>query len=109
MSKERKFQCNEGCGEAFELSDFSRANLDGGIEKTYFACTHCNKEYVVYYTDEAVRRLQQQQENEKNRHAVLINAGDLDGAKRADKRFRNRSKTIEREMNRVRASVEGGL
>jgi len=51
--------CNEGCNKQFELSEMSSVKLDDGIEKTYFTCLHCRHEYVAFYTDAVIRKLQE--------------------------------------------------
>ncbi len=50
--------CNEGCGQQFEITDMPTIQLDDDIEKTYFTCPHCQHEYVAFYTDEEIRKLQ---------------------------------------------------
>ena len=47
-----------GCGKEFRITKLELDKLNGGIEKTYFRCPHCNKEYVAFYTDRDIRRKQ---------------------------------------------------
>lgn len=49
----------ESCGKEFNLERFELAELGNDIEKTYFTCPHCDKEYVAFYTDPAIRRKQE--------------------------------------------------
>lgn len=49
----------ESCGKEFNLERFELTELDNGIEKTYFHCPLCNKEYVAFYTDPAIRKKQE--------------------------------------------------
>lgn len=51
---------DKGCGEEFRVARFTVDNLVDGVEKTYFRCPHCEKEYVVFFTDEEIRRKQQE-------------------------------------------------
>lgn len=53
-----KTHCDAGCQQAFEVGSFLTNKLPGGIEKVYFACPHCSREYVAFYTDEEIRKLQ---------------------------------------------------
>lgn len=50
---------DKGCGEEFRVARFTVDNLVDGVEKTYFRCPHCEKEYVAFYTDKEIRRKQQ--------------------------------------------------
>lgn len=50
--------CDSGCGKGFDFEDFSHELLPDGMEKTFFTCPHCGREYVAFYTDEEIRKLQ---------------------------------------------------
>jgi hypothetical protein len=55
-----KVLCNAGCQEIFILDGRTQTvQLDGGIEKTFFTCSHCQHEYVSFYTDAEIRELQE--------------------------------------------------
>ena len=60
MTKPMKVTCNESCHKTFTLTKFLTQKLDGGIEKVYFVCPHCQHEYVAYYTDAEIRGLQEE-------------------------------------------------
>lgn len=51
--------CDAGCQKAFSIEDFSIIRLQDGIEKVYFECPHCEHEYLAYYTDGEIRKLQE--------------------------------------------------
>lgn len=63
--------CNEGCNKQFEITDLPTIELEDGIEKTYFTCTHCQHEYVVQYTDAHIRKLQKKIRKAQQRFANL--------------------------------------
>lgn len=44
-----------GCGKEFRIRRFTLDKLGDGIEKTYFNCPHCGKEYLCFYTDKNIR------------------------------------------------------
>ena len=48
----------DGCNQEFDLEKLEVAKLDNDIEKTYFVCPHCGKEYIAFYTDENIRKKQ---------------------------------------------------
>ncbi|NYB73866.1 hypothetical protein HZF24_06900 [Sedimentibacter hydroxybenzoicus DSM 7310] len=49
---------NNGCNQEFNLEKLEIEQLDDGIEKTYFKCPNCGKEFIAFYTDEAIRNKQ---------------------------------------------------
>lgn len=51
--------CDTGCKQQFTVQDTQSSNLDGGVEKTFFTCPHCQHEYVAFYTDAEIRKLQE--------------------------------------------------
>ncbi len=60
MSKPILAKCDGkgGCGKEFRVTKLELDKLNGGIEKTYFCCPRCNKEYIAFYTDRNIRRKQ---------------------------------------------------
>ena len=48
----------KGCNQEFNLDKFDIKYMDDGIEKTYFKCPNCGKEFIAFYTDEAIRSKQ---------------------------------------------------
>lgn len=106
MANARKVRCDKGCGESFDLGGFKKAQIDGGVEKSFFVCPTCGKEYVVAYTDEEIRRLQAEQEKEGKRIGLYAENGDTDGLRKAQKRFDNRAKRIYEKMTDLRTNTE---
>lgn len=51
-------KCNKSCGHRFYVEHFKLDKLDNKVEKTYFNCPNCGREYVCFYTDESTRKLQ---------------------------------------------------
>lgn len=51
-------KCNKSCGHKFYVQHFKLDKLDNKVEKTYFNCPNCGREYVCFYTDESIRKLQ---------------------------------------------------
>lgn len=51
-------KCNKSCGHKFYVKHFKIDKLDNKVEKTYFNCPNCGREYVCFYTDESIRKLQ---------------------------------------------------
>ncbi|MGE6515186.1 hypothetical protein [Lysinibacillus sphaericus] len=54
-------KCNKSCGQSFYVKHLKKDKLHNSIEKTYFNCPNCGREYVCFYTDEQVRKLQKKQ------------------------------------------------
>lgn len=57
-----KLKCDgeNSCGKEFDLlgAKLKTENIENDLEKTYFTCPYCGKEYVVCYTDERIRNKQ---------------------------------------------------
>lgn len=51
-------KCNKSCGHRWHVKHFASTKLSGTVEKVSFTCPNCQHEYVGYYTDEHVRKLQ---------------------------------------------------
>ncbi len=49
---------DNGCNKEFNLDKLDIEYLDDGIEKTYFKCPNCSKEFIAFYTDETIRNKQ---------------------------------------------------
>ena len=83
--------CDAGCGKTFETNGFQLAKLEKGVEKTYFTCTHCHREYVSFYTDAEIRRLQKE---------MMVRARQNGKTLKLDQ--------IKKKMDALRERVEGG-
>lgn len=46
----------DNCGEAFKIKKLKTTWIDDNVQRTYFICPHCNKEYTSYYTDKRIRK-----------------------------------------------------
>lgn len=55
--------CNEGCNKQFELTELKELKHDNDIIETYFKCPKCGKEYICFYTDKDIRKLQAELSN----------------------------------------------
>lgn len=51
-------KCNKSCGYKFYVQSFKKKILIHTIEKNYFTCPNCGREYVCFYTDDSIRKLQ---------------------------------------------------
>ncbi len=51
-------KCNKSCGHKFYVQHFKKDKLQPTIEKTYFTCPNCGREYICFYTDDYIRNLQ---------------------------------------------------
>ncbi|MFW5437106.1 hypothetical protein [Paenibacillus apiarius] len=94
--------CDAGCGEQFTITEFKFMNLGDGVEKAYFACPHCNREYVAFYTDEEVRKLQQKIRGIQKRFA-----NPRADHKAAEKMEAKTKAKIKARMDELRERIEG--
>lgn len=52
-------KCDE-CNHEWYIQSFDVEEIDEGVTKTSFTCPSCKREYLVYYADAQVRKLQAQ-------------------------------------------------
>jgi predicted RNA-binding Zn-ribbon protein involved in translation (DUF1610 family) len=93
--------CDAGCQKAFKVESFVTGKLPGGIEKVYFQCPHCGKEYVVFYSDEEIRKLQARIRRVQSRFADP-HANHADAAKKEA----DLQRKIKEKMDALRQRVE---
>ncbi|NOJ72471.1 hypothetical protein [Paenibacillus alvei] len=94
--------CDAGCGEQFTIAEFKHMDMGNGIEKTYFTCPHCKKEYLVFYADDEVRKLQQKIRNIQKRFANP--QADHRAAARTEAKIQAK---IKARMDKLRIQIEG--
>jgi hypothetical protein len=97
-----KATCDAECKQEFVIHDLQLAVLDGGVEKTFFTCPHCQHEYVAFYTDAEIRDLQ-----EKIRKVQRRYANSKCNVKAAIKQESKLKQQIKVKMDALRARIEG--
>ncbi|WP_339193052.1 hypothetical protein [Paenibacillus sp. FSL W8-1287] len=95
--------CDAGCGQGFDFEDFSHEQLPGGVEKTHFTCPHCGREYVAFYTDEEIRKLQTSIRRVQKRFT-----DPKDNHEDAARKEAELKSQIKEKMEVLRARMEGG-
>lgn len=85
--------CNgdKGCNKQFNLDNLEVEYLDNGVEKNYFKCPNCGKEFVAFYTDKDIRNKQQKIKKIKDNN-----------------RFQKLKKTIELDMKALKEKIKQG-
>ncbi|MBG9734560.1 hypothetical protein ABD86_04105 [Paenibacillus alvei] len=97
-----KAACDAGCKEQFTVTEFKHMDIGKGIEKTYFTCPHCGHEYVTFYADDEVRKLQQKIRNTQKRFANP--QADYRAAARMEAKIQAK---IKARMDELRERMEG--
>ena len=92
--------CNEGCNNQFFV-DFITDKLPGNVEKTYFNCTHCNHEYVAFYTDLETRKLQ---EKMRKLHKRFTNSNE--DFSKLNKQEKKLQKQIKSNIDKLKKRIE---
>ncbi len=82
----------DGCKESFDFKGFEVEKLDNDIEKTYFICPHCGKEFISFYTDTCIRKKQ----------------GLIRGIV-SESEIKKLKKEIAKDMKKLRKRVEAGI
>ncbi|MGF7046384.1 hypothetical protein J2T13_000860 [Paenibacillus sp. DS2015] len=102
MSDPQQTTCDAGCNQQFTVDRFITDRIGNGVDKIYIICPHCSHEYVAFYSDTEVRRLQAKirraQQKFANPHA--------DHAKVARQEAEIQQQIKER-MDTLRLEVEG--
>ena len=60
----------DGCKKEFNIDRLEVEKLDNDIEKIYFICPHCGKEYISFYTDRHIRKKQELIRGLKSKSAI---------------------------------------
>ncbi len=95
-------KCNKSCGHRFYVQHFKLDKLNNKVEKTYFNCPNCGREYVCFYTDESTRKLQAKM-RELHRKMKWTDGHKLDQLKQDEAQLKD---TIAQSMDRVKQEVE---
>ncbi|MEV2911411.1 hypothetical protein ABNF65_23095 [Paenibacillus larvae] len=66
-----KVACNDGCKKEFIIGEVKTKNIKEDLEKTYFICPRCGKEYTVLLTDSKIRQDQQRLEKLEKEQIAL--------------------------------------
>ena len=93
--------CNSGCNKQFNITEMPTIKLGNDIEKTYFTCSHCQHEYVAYYSDEEIRKLQARIRRVQKRFA-----DPNDNHQDAEKKEAALKEQIKQKMDELRKRVE---
>lgn len=94
--------CDE-CKKLFVIQPMTQ-QLDDGVVRTYFACSHCEHSYTAFYTNAEIRRMQL----EMNR--LRQQAGKVKNIKEHDKlvaKMDRLQKQINSKMDLLRIRIEG--
>ncbi|MNW43606.1 hypothetical protein D3C74_208110 [compost metagenome] len=94
--------CDAGCQQAFEVKSFKTVNLPDKVEKVCFTCPHCKHEYVAFYTDVEIRKLQARIRRVQKRFADPN--GNHDDATKKEAELQHQIKV---KMGELRTSIEG--
>lgn len=95
-------KCNKSCGHRFYVQHFKLDKLDNKVQKTYFNCPNCGREYVCFYTDESIRKLQSKM-RELHRRMKWADADKLKQLVQEEAQLRD---TIAQGMASVKQEVE---
>ena len=95
--------CDE-CKKQF-IINIKVQELKNGVERVYFTCPHCGKEYTSYYTNVLIKRKQdkikQLQEKYNN-----VRGKDIKQANSLYKQYEKLKKEIGKDMENLRKRVE---
>lgn len=96
--------CDAGCQRTFEAEELKTIRIGNGIDKVYFTCPHCGREYVAFYYDQEIKWLQAQIRSVQKRFANPRANHTKAAQREAEIKAR-----IKVKMDALRAKVEGGV
>ena len=102
----KKVICNEGCKQEFLLLEFGVVVVRDDIERVGFQCPYCKKEYTTSYTNDHIKKLQEEQR-------VLLGKSDPRKLtalqlKGIQSKINNKKKQIKTAMDKLRKEIEAG-
>jgi hypothetical protein len=63
------------CQKEFDVDGFQTVNVERDIQKEFFTCPHCAREYLVRYSNAKARTLMEKQAKIFARKGSLLNPG----------------------------------
>ena len=96
------------CNNQIRIEKYSTERI-GDIEKVYFKCDSCGKEYVILYTDPEIRRLQAEI-RQVDQFIKSLKPGTVEWSrqyKAATKKHKRLKKEIGEKITALRQKMEG--
>lgn len=53
--KKAEVQC-DNCGKMFNIKKLKTKCINDDVQRTYFVCPHCKREFTAYYSDKRIRK-----------------------------------------------------
>src|SRR5690606_9663924 len=103
MNKSILTKCNF-CYSDFYIRKFKTRKLRDEIERTYFDCPHCGREYTAYYTNESIRTKQRRMRDMRDE---LSKTTDDKRKVKLVKKMNQMIETIGNEMRKIKNQQEG--
>ncbi|WP_339324806.1 hypothetical protein [Paenibacillus sp. FSL W8-0194] len=93
-------KCNS-CKRDFKIENIQTEELGDGIERSFFICPFCRREYTGFYTDDSIRSLQK-----KIQKAVAKLGNDDYDQQVLKKRIAKLQQKIKGEIDSLKARME---
>lgn len=95
-----KARC-DSCNNDFEI-EMKTESIGETIEKNFFTCSHCGKEYVSYYMDQSIRK---KQSDLKMHWRNIRTATTAKNYNKLQKKIEELEKEIKEDLKRLRESI----
>jgi predicted RNA-binding Zn-ribbon protein involved in translation (DUF1610 family) len=89
--------CDKGCKEIFTLDveeGIKTENIIADVEKVYFICPNCGCEYLIYYLNNEIKKLQRRQRK-------LLKMGSEVQVKLMQKKIKNEMDKLKKKMSKI--------
>lgn len=66
-----EIQC-DSCHKTFKVKKLKTKWIDNNVQRTYFTCPYCNKEYTSFYKDKRIRKNIKEIEKMQKRYDEIV-------------------------------------
>ncbi len=94
----------DDCKKEFTM-DIKEKRIENSITKTYFTCPHCCKEYVSYYSDEKIRRKQQEIQDIIKKQRYNRGKTNIDYSIKLNKQYKKLKKQLKKDMELLKIKI----
>ncbi|WP_123053139.1 hypothetical protein [Clostridium sp. JN-1] len=69
--KRSEIKC-DFCGKTFKIKKLKTKWIDNNVQRTYFICPHCKKEYTSFYADRRIRKNIKKIDDLQRQHDAIV-------------------------------------
>lgn len=62
----------DSCGKSFKIKKLKTKWIDDNVQRTYFTCPYCKREYTSFYKDKRIRKNLKEIEELQKRYDEIV-------------------------------------